>query len=60
MESVWLAETPRYLYLLFSPRDFLPLNDMVFHTDAHVLGVAADAASLKPPAGHADIRDFSY
>ncbi|TPR07779.1 hypothetical protein CAN33_0015545 [Aspergillus niger] len=35
MESFWLAETLKYLYLLFSPNDFLPLTDVVFNTEAH-------------------------
>lgn len=30
------AETLKYLYLLFSPTDFLPLQDVVFSTEAHV------------------------
>ncbi|KAL4781237.1 glycoside hydrolase [Aspergillus varians] len=37
MESFWLAETLKYLYLLFSPREFLPLSEVVFNTEAHVL-----------------------
>ncbi|KAL4967297.1 glycoside hydrolase family 47 protein [Aspergillus stella-maris] len=37
MESFWLAETLKYLYLLFSPKDFLPLSEVVFNTEAHVL-----------------------
>ncbi|EME82479.1 glycoside hydrolase family 47 protein [Pseudocercospora fijiensis CIRAD86] len=37
MESFWLAETLKYLYLLFSPVDFLPLDRVVFNTEAHVL-----------------------
>ncbi|KAL4745271.1 hypothetical protein BDW72DRAFT_186887 [Aspergillus terricola var. indicus] len=37
MESFWLAETLKYLYLLFSPKDYLPLSDVVFNTEAHVL-----------------------
>ncbi|KAF2706131.1 glycoside hydrolase family 47 protein [Pleomassaria siparia CBS 279.74] len=37
MESFWLAETLKYLYLLFSPDDLLPLTDVVFNTEAHVL-----------------------
>ncbi|KAB8234048.1 glycoside hydrolase family 47 protein [Aspergillus alliaceus] len=37
MESFWLAETLKYLYLLFSPREFLPLTKVVFNTEAHVL-----------------------
>ncbi|RAK89835.1 glycoside hydrolase [Aspergillus costaricaensis CBS 115574] len=36
MESFWLAETLKYLYLLFSPSDFLPLTEVVFNTEAHV------------------------
>nr|POE63481.1 mannosyl-oligosaccharide 1,2-alpha-mannosidase [Quercus suber] len=35
MESFWLAETLKYFYLLFSPDDILPLNDVVFNTEAH-------------------------
>ncbi|KPM43847.1 Mannosyl-oligosaccharide 1,2-alpha-mannosidase [Neonectria ditissima] len=37
MESFWLAETLKYMYLLFSPDDLLPLNKMVFNTEAHPL-----------------------
>ncbi|KAE8381462.1 glycoside hydrolase [Aspergillus bertholletiae] len=37
IESFWLAETLKYLYLLFSPRDFLQLAEVVFNTEAHVL-----------------------
>ncbi|KAF7194685.1 Mannosyl-oligosaccharide 1,2-alpha-mannosidase [Pseudocercospora fuligena] len=37
MESFWLAETLKYLYLLFSPVDYLPLDKVVFNTEAHVL-----------------------
>ncbi|KAK2731141.1 mannosyl-oligosaccharide alpha-1,2-mannosidase [Onygenales sp. PD_40] len=36
MESFWLAETLKYLYLLFSPTDLLPLTEVVFNTEAHV------------------------
>ncbi|KAF2645607.1 mannosyl-oligosaccharide 1,2-alpha-mannosidase [Massarina eburnea CBS 473.64] len=36
MESFWLAETLKYLYLLFSPDDVLPLTEVVFNTEAHV------------------------
>ncbi|KAJ5115920.1 Glycoside hydrolase family 47 [Penicillium angulare] len=35
MESFWLAETLKYLYLLFSPREYLPLTEVVFNTEAH-------------------------
>ncbi|KAJ2699506.1 hypothetical protein FB645_005298 [Coemansia sp. IMI 203386] len=35
MESFFLAETLKYLYLLFSPIDVLPLDEYVFNTEAH-------------------------
>ncbi|KAK8055336.1 glycoside hydrolase, partial [Apiospora rasikravindrae] len=50
MESFWLAstrhlclstrgvaETLKYLYLLFSPEDYMPLTEVVFNTEAHLL-----------------------
>ncbi|KAI0147379.1 glycoside hydrolase family 47 protein [Xylariaceae sp. FL1272] len=39
MESFWLAETLKYLYLLFSPTDFFPLDEVVFNTEAHILPI---------------------
>ena len=36
MESFWLAETLKYFYLLFSPNDFLPLDQIVINTEAHI------------------------
>ncbi|GAB0136637.1 hypothetical protein EsDP_00004932 [Epichloe bromicola] len=35
MESFWLAETLKYLYLLFSPNELLPLDKVVINTEAH-------------------------
>ncbi|KAJ2802140.1 hypothetical protein H4R21_002529 [Coemansia helicoidea] len=35
MESFFLAETLKYLYLLFSPTNLLPLNEFVLNTEAH-------------------------
>ncbi|KAF2156847.1 glycoside hydrolase family 47 protein [Myriangium duriaei CBS 260.36] len=35
MESFWLAETLKYFYLLFGPEDVLPLDKVVFNTEAH-------------------------
>lgn len=35
MESFWPAETLKYLYLLFGPDDVLPLDKIVFNTEAH-------------------------
>ena len=37
MESFWLAETLKYFYLLFSPNDLMPLDKIVFNTEAHPL-----------------------
>ncbi|KAI9887299.1 MAG: mannosyl-oligosaccharide alpha-1,2-mannosidase [Watsoniomyces obsoletus] len=35
MESFWLAETLKYFYLLFSPNDLLPLDQVIINTEAH-------------------------
>jgi hypothetical protein len=37
MESFFLAETLKYLFLLFSDADVLPLDEIVFNTEAHPL-----------------------
>jgi mannosyl-oligosaccharide alpha-1,2-mannosidase len=38
-ESFWLAETLKYLWLLFADSDVLPLDRFVFNTEAHPLPV---------------------
>ncbi len=35
MESFWMAETLKYLYLIFSEPDLISLDDYVFNTEAH-------------------------
>ena len=35
MPSFWMAETLKYLYLLFGEDDVLPLDQWVFNTEAH-------------------------
>ena len=35
MESFFLGETLKYLYLLFADDDLLPLENWVFNTEAH-------------------------
>jgi mannosidase alpha-like ER degradation enhancer 2 len=35
MESFFLAETLKYAYLLFAPRETLPFEEVVFNTEAH-------------------------
>ena len=37
MQSFFLAETLKYLFLLFSPSDVLDLGEFVFNTEAHPL-----------------------
>jgi len=39
MPSYFLAETLKYLYLLFTDQDILPLKSWVFNTEAHPLPV---------------------
>ncbi|KAK4055286.1 hypothetical protein OIV83_000569 [Microbotryomycetes sp. JL201] len=39
MESFVMAETLKYYYLLFSPKDFFSLDDWVFNTEAHPLRI---------------------
>uniref|UniRef100_A0AAY4BG20 alpha-1,2-Mannosidase n=1 Tax=Denticeps clupeoides TaxID=299321 RepID=A0AAY4BG20_9TELE len=38
-QSFFLSETLKYLYLLFSDDDLLPLQDWVFNTEAHPLPI---------------------
>ncbi|KXH42281.1 glycosyl hydrolase family 47 [Colletotrichum salicis] len=47
MESFWLAETLKYLNLLFSPVDYMPLTEVVFNTEAHPLPRFTPRSSLK-------------
>lgn len=37
METFWLSETLKYLYLLFDDQDKLPLKDWILNTEAHPL-----------------------
>lgn len=37
MESFFFAETLKYLYLLYAPRNTLDLKTSVFNTEAHPL-----------------------
>ncbi|GAA5898592.1 hypothetical protein JCM6882_000874 [Rhodosporidiobolus microsporus] len=48
MESFVLGETLKYYYLLFSPREFMSLDDWVFSTEAHPLWIPKSSA-LRPP-----------
>ena len=39
MESFFLGETLKYLYLLFSDDDLVSLDQWVFNTEAHILPI---------------------
>ena len=39
MQGFFLSETLKYLFLIFSPSDVLPLDQFVFNTEAHPLSV---------------------
>lgn len=39
MQSYFLAETLKYLYLLFSPPTVVSLDEWVFNTEAHPLRI---------------------
>ena len=41
MQSFFLAETLKYLYLLFSPPSVISLDEWVFNTEAHPLKIMA-------------------
>lgn len=39
MQSFFLAETLKYLYLLFSPSSVISLDEWVFNTEAHPIRI---------------------
>lgn len=39
MQTFFLAETLKYLYLLFSPSTVIPLDEWVFNTEAHPMRI---------------------
>ena len=51
MPSWWLAETLKYLWLLFKPRDTLRMDDWVFNTEAHPLPTFASRVRAKRELG---------
>jgi len=42
-----LAETMRYLFLLFTPRNYLSLDEWVLNTEVHPLRINAPAPHLR-------------
>jgi len=47
-QSFFLAETLKYLYLIFSDDSVIPLDKYVFNTEAHPLGVITEPHDLWP------------
>ena len=45
MESFWIAETLKYLWLLFGPDELLSLDDWVLNTEAHPLRISLTSAT---------------
>eukprot|EP01080_Neovahlkampfia_damariscottae_P004250 gene4250-7587_t len=39
LQSFFLSETLKYLYLLFSPKEYVPLDKYIFNTEAHLFEV---------------------
>lgn len=55
METFFLAETLKYLYLLFGPNDIFPLDKYVFNTEAHPLpNFVPPKSLLERPKGDND------
>ena len=53
MQTFWLAETLKYVYLIFSPPELLLLDQWVFNTEAHPLRVmSADTVSAGAASHH--------
>mmetsp|Transcript_9020 Transcript_9020/g.27126 ORF Transcript_9020/g.27126 Transcript_9020/m.27126 type:complete len:102 (+) Transcript_9020:161-466(+) len=47
MHSFFIAETLKYLYLIFAPDELLPLDKYVFNTEAHPLLVMHELVELQ-------------
>lgn len=46
METFFLGETLKYLYLLFSDKNVLPLDKYVFNTEAHPFPIQGNAGKI--------------
>jgi hypothetical protein len=57
MQSFFLAETLKYLYLLFSDDDVIPLDKYVFNTEAHPLSVRGHG-KRKDPSKWTSLKPF--
>ncbi|KAJ3064182.1 hypothetical protein HDU98_000117 [Podochytrium sp. JEL0797] len=54
-ESFFLAETLKYLYLIFADDDTVPLEQYVFNTEAHPLSVRGHGQRKNTEKGHLEI-----
>ncbi|XP_047332909.1 mannosyl-oligosaccharide 1,2-alpha-mannosidase MNS1-like isoform X2 [Impatiens glandulifera] len=54
MQSYFLAETFKYLYLLFSPPSVVPLDEWVFNTEAHPLRIVTRGGQSSSKGGIKD------
>lgn len=51
MQSFFLAETLKYLYLLFSPSSVIPLDEWVFNTEAHPIKIVSRSDQAEKSGG---------
>ncbi len=47
-QSFFMAETLKYLFLLFSPDELIPLSEFVFNTEAHPFRIIRETSSTMP------------
>ncbi|KAL3511529.1 hypothetical protein ACH5RR_024246 [Cinchona calisaya] len=52
MQSFFLAETLKYLYLLFSPSSVISLDEWVFNTEAHPIKIKTRQDIIVKSGGH--------
>lgn len=61
MPSFFLAETAKYLYLIFAPDNLVDRGDYVFSTEAHLFSISAVRAPTPPvPLDHSDSKNVAH
>ncbi|XP_010322800.1 mannosyl-oligosaccharide 1,2-alpha-mannosidase MNS1-like isoform X2 [Solanum lycopersicum] len=61
MQSFFLAETLKYLYLLYSPPSVIPLGEWVFNTEAHPIKIVSrNDRAMTSGAGKSAGQQKSY
>ncbi|XP_027773700.1 mannosyl-oligosaccharide 1,2-alpha-mannosidase MNS1-like isoform X3 [Solanum pennellii] len=61
MQSFFLAETLKYLYLLYSPPSVIPLDEWVFNTEAHPIKIVSrNDRAMSSGAGKSAGQQKSY